>query len=223
MYYQKVLVVEDLDTVGYGITMMLQQELHIEEVVLTQYCDDAYLKFQNALLNNAPFDLLITDLSFQQDHRTTQLNSGKALIERIREKGHKIPIIICSVEEKAAMIKRFTKANNVTAYVLKGRDGLKELKKAVSASYNGNKFFSEKIMNISKRTPSFDIEEYDISILIHLSNGLSQNEIASLLKSKGVSPSSLSSIEKRLNILKDVLKANNNVQLVSNAKDIGLI
>jgi transcriptional regulator len=78
-------------------------------------------------------------------------------------------------------------------------------------------------MDISKRTPSFNIEEYDISILTYLSNGLSQNEIASLLKSKGVSPSSLSSIEKRLNRLKDVLKANNNVQLVANAKDIGLI
>ena len=31
--FKKVLVVEDLDTVGYGISMMLQQELGITEVV----------------------------------------------------------------------------------------------------------------------------------------------------------------------------------------------
>lgn len=221
--FQKVLVVEDLDSVGYGISMMLQQDLKVVDVVLTQYCDEAYLKFQSALMNNVPFDLLITDLSFKQDHRPLQLSSGKALIERIREKGHDIPIIICSVEEKATMIKRFTQTNNVAAYVLKGRDGLKELKEAVEAIYNGRKFFSEKIMNLTKGNPTFEIEDYDVSLLLHLSHGLSQNQIAKLFSSKGISPSSLSSIEKRLNRLKDVLKANNNVQLVANAKDIGLI
>ena len=38
--FKKVLVVEDLDTVGYGITMMLQKELGIEEVKLIQYCNE---------------------------------------------------------------------------------------------------------------------------------------------------------------------------------------
>ncbi|WP_350284828.1 response regulator [uncultured Croceitalea sp.] len=221
--YQRVIVVEDLDSVGYGISMMLQKELEVPEVVLTQYCDEAYLKLQKAHQNNKPFDLLITDLSFKQDHRPLQLSSGKELIERIREKGHNIPIIICSVEEKATMIKRFIEKNNVAAYVLKGRDGLKELKEAVQAIYNGRNFFSEKIMNLTKGKPTFEIEDYDVSLLVHLAHGLSQNQIASLFNTKGISPSSLSSIEKRLNRLKDVLKANNNVQLVANAKDIGLI
>lgn len=221
--FKKVLVVEDLDTVGYGISMMLQQELGVAEVALTQYCDEAYLKFQNSLLHGQPFDLLITDLSFKRDHRPFQLSSGKALIEKIRDKGHEVPIIICSVEEKPNMIKRFIKVNRVAAYVLKGRDGLKDLKKAVTSVYNGNKYFSERIARMTKGSSIFEIEEYDVSLLLHLSHGLSQNQISTLFNSKGIVPSSLSSIEKRLNKLKDVLKANNNVQLVANAKDLGLI
>ncbi|WP_350293569.1 DUF5932 domain-containing protein [uncultured Croceitalea sp.] len=221
--FKKILVVEDLDSVGHGISMMLEKELAVPEVVLTKYCDEAYLKIQNDLQNNTPFDLLITDLSFKHDHRPLRLKSGRDLVEKIVEKGYKIPIIICSVEEKNTMIKNLTDIDNVVSYILKGRDGLKELKKAVCEVVKGNTYFPEKIITLTKRSPSFEIESYDVSLLRHLSNGLSQNQIATLFITKGISPSSLSSIEKRLNKLKDVLKASNNVQLVANAKDIGLI
>ena len=159
--YQKVLVVEDLNSVGYGISMMLRQELGVSEVVLTHYCDEAYLKFQNALQHNVPFDLLITDLSFKRDHRPSQLGSGKDLIDKMIQRGFDVPIIICSVEEKATMIKRFTQMDNVKAYVLKGRDGLRELKKAVKEVAQGNTFFSQKIMNLTKGGTTFEIEDYD--------------------------------------------------------------
>ncbi|MFS4456354.1 response regulator [Maribacter sp. 2304DJ31-5] len=221
--FKKVLLVEDLDTVGYGISMMLQQDLGITEVVLAQYCDDAYLKFRSALQKNSPFDLLITDLSFQRDHRLPKIESGKSLIKKLREKNQELPIIICSVEEKPDMIKRFIKVNHVSAYVLKGRDGLKDLKNAVRAVFEGKKFLSNKIERLTHGKNPFEIEEYDVSLLLYLSNGLTQDQISSLFNIKGVSPNSLSSIEKRLNKLKDILQANNNVQLVANAKDLGLI
>lgn len=217
------MVVEDLDTVGYGISMMLQKDLEIKDVVLTQYCDDAYLKFQSALQKNTPFDLLITDLSFQRDYRPSKIDSGKSLIKKIREKDAKVPIIICSVEEKPDMIQRFIQLNEVSAYVLKGRDGLKDLKNAVKAVFEGKKFLSNKIKGPANGKGLFEIEEYDVSLLSYLSNGLTQDQISNLFHTKGVTPSSLSSIEKRLNKLKDILQANNNVQLVANAKDLGLI
>ncbi len=221
--FTKVLVVEDLDTVGYGISMMLKQELGISKVELTQYCDEAYLKFQKAQRNHEPFQLLITDLSFTHDHRPLQLDSGQALIEKIREKNPELPIIVCTVEEKPTMANQFIKANKISAYVLKGRDGLKDLKEAIRAVFEGHMFVSRKIAQQRNGKFTFEIEDYDISLLLHLSHGLSQSQIAKLFTTKGVSPSSLSSIEKRLNRLKDVLKANNNVQLVANAKDLGLI
>ncbi len=221
--FKKVLVVEDLDTVGYGITMMLQKELGIEEVKLIQYCNEAYLNFKNEYQKGRPYDLLITDLSFKQDHRESKINSGQILIEKIREQNHELQIIICSVEEKPNTAIRFLQQNHISAYVLKGRNGLRDLKKAVQAVYNGEQYLSQLLERQLKGDKTFEIEDYDLSLLLHLSHGLSQSQISSLFNSKGVSPSSLSSIEKRLNKLKDVLRANNNVQLVANAKDLGLI
>ncbi|MEO9511884.1 MAG: DUF5932 domain-containing protein [Flavobacteriaceae bacterium] len=221
--FKKVLVVEDLDTVGYGISMMLKQELDIKEVTLTQYCDDAYLKFKQALNQNKPFELLITDLSFKKDHRPLSISSGKLLIEKIRNQGYEVPIIICSVEEKASAIKRFLQVNNVSGYVLKGRDGLKNLHRAIEMAHVGKKYLSPQIEKITHGKDPFEIGEYDVSLLAHLSYGLTQDQISVLFCNNGISPNSLSTIEKRLNKLKDVLKANNNVQLVANAKDLGLI
>nr|WP_299344232.1 response regulator [Allomuricauda sp.] len=221
--FKKILIVEDLDTVGLGITTMLKQELQIPEVVLTKYCDEAYLKFRNARNNNVPFDLLITDLSFSEDYRTSKIQSGKELIEKIKERADNFPIIVCSVEEKPNVIRKFVNEYNVSAYVLKGRNGLKDLKKAVINAFDGAQFLSPAISDINKQNNHFEIEEFDTALLLHLSKGFSQNQIAHIFSSNGISPSSLSSIEKRLNRLKDVLKANNNVQLVANAKDLGLI
>ncbi|MGD1945341.1 MAG: response regulator [Croceivirga sp.] len=221
--FKKVLVVEDLDTVGYGIVNMLQNELEIKEVTLTQYCDEGYLKFQRALQDEAPFELVISDLSFVQDHRPSTLSSGSAFIHKIREQGHQTPIIICTVDEKPDMATQLMKQKAISAYVLKGRHGLTDLKKAIASVFEGQSFVSDKVKGLTRKKMAFEIKEYDISILSYLSNGFTQEQIAVAFKTNSISPNSLSTIEKRLNKLKDVLKANNNVQLVANAKDLGLI
>jgi hypothetical protein len=56
-----------------------------------------------------------------------------------------------------------------------------------------------------------------------MSNGLSQDEISQLFKKNNISPSSLSTIEKRLNKLRIQFRANNAIHLVAIAKDLGLI
>ncbi|MFT5075314.1 MAG: hypothetical protein ACJAX7_000092 [Saprospiraceae bacterium] len=61
------------------------------------------------------------------------------------------------------------------------------------------------------------------NIIKLLSNGLSQEDISFQFKNNQTSPSSLSSIEKRLNKLKIQFKAINSIHLVSIVKDVGLI
>jgi DNA-binding NarL/FixJ family response regulator len=221
--FKKVLIVEDLDSVAYGIAMMLVNELEVESVVQEQYCNEAYLKFRKAAESDAPFDLLITDLSFIKDHRETNLDSGLQLVRKLRGQGYKVPIVICSVEERPGTIKQLLEQYGIAAYVLKGRHGLKDLKMAVEAAYKGDRFFSRSVANALKKSPNFEILEYDIYLLDHLSKGMSQNEISEVFSYAGIRPSSVSSIEKRINKLKDLLKASNNVQLVVNAKDLGII
>lgn len=221
--FKKVLVVEDLDTVGHGILTMLKQDLGITNAILSQYCDDAYLKFQSALKSDEPFDLLITDLSFTKDHRPYKLKSGEELINKIKVLNKHLPIIVCSVEDKPNRIKKFLDSGIVSAYVLKGRDGLKELMEAINHIKHSKPFISPRLKKSLNGTLVVHIGEYEIELLKHLSNGLSQSEISELFQKSNISPSGLSSIEKRLNRLKDELQAKNTIQLVANAKDLGLI
>ena len=65
--------------------------------------------------------------------------------------------------------------------------------------------------------------DFDLLLVEKLSLGLSQDEISSDFKLHKIVPSSLSSIEKRLNKLKLQFKANNAIHLVAKVKDLGLI
>ncbi len=217
------MVVEDSETTGYGITMMLKKELGIKEVVFCQYCDDAYLKLQNAINNNDSFDLVITDLSFRPDHRPSQITSGQKLIEKIRKIDHKLKIIVCSVDIKPTLLKKLKKEKKVSGFVLKGRNALTDLQLAIQKVQIGKNFISESLIKDSQTTSFIEVSNYEIQLLELLSQGLSQHEIANELKSKNINPSGLSSIEKKLNRLKDDFQVKSTIQLVAQAKDLGII
>lgn len=221
--FNKALVVEDLDSVGLGISHMLQQQIGINEVVRSQYCSDAYLKFIRSAKESVPFDLVITDLSFDKDHRNDTIANGIQLIKQIRSLGHATPIIVCSVEEKLTTVRNLFKHEAISGYIVKGRQGLKHLAAAIEVVEKGDTYLSPELRNLARRKQAFEIQQYDVNLLYYLSKGLSQDEISKYLHQNGISPSSLSSIEKRLNRLKDELKAKSTVQLIANAKDIGLI
>jgi len=82
---------------------------------------------------------------------------------------------------------------------------------------------SSHVSNALRPSQDLEIDDFDLLLVEKLSHGLSQDEISSEFKTKNISPSSLSSIEKRLNKLKIEFKANNAIHLVSKVKDLGLI
>ncbi|WP_027378194.1 hypothetical protein [Chryseobacterium daeguense] len=51
------------------------------------------------------------------------------------------------------------------------------------------------------------MDEVEILIVKYLAEGLSQQEVSERLKKDGIKPNSLSSVEKRLNKIKDFYKA----------------
>lgn len=220
--FKKVLVAEDMDDINKGIVTTLQ-ELGILNIHQVQYCDDALLKIKKAQFDHDDFELLITDLSFDKDHRAQVLTSGEELAQEVRSKYPKLKIIMYSVEDRPQKVRHMIKKLGIHAYVCKGRHGLKDLSKSIEEVYNDKIYLSEHIQNALKPNQRFNIEEFDLLLLKNLSLGSSQEEISSKFKSSGFSPSSLSSIEKRINKLKLELKANNAIHLVSKAKDLGLI
>jgi len=221
--FNKVLVAEDLDSISITVGQALE-ELSVSEIHHAKYCDDAFLKVKKALLDEAPYDLLISDLSFKTDHRENQLTSGDELIAAVKKLQPTIKTIVFSIEDKSFRIKSLFNDLSINAFVAKGRNSIPELKKAIQGVFNNNtKILSPELSHALRDKSLIEIETYDILLLKSLSQGLTLDEIALDFKNSCISPNGSSSIEKRINKLKIFFKANNNVHLIAIAKDLGLV
>ena len=220
--FKKVLISDDLGSINKGVLSVLEN-LEIKSIQQVQYCDDAYLKIKRAILDDAPYDLLITDLSFVKDHREQKYPSGEDLIIALKKEYPELKIIVYSVEDRLQKVRLLITKYQTNGYVCKGRRGLLELEKAIHAVSNNDNYLSPQVQQALSTKTNLEIDDYDIELLKLLSNGLSQDEISIHLKNNNISPSSLSSVEKRLNKLRVQFKANNAIHLVAIVKDLGLI
>lgn len=221
--FSKVLVAEDLDSISITVIQALE-EISIVEVHHAKYCDDAFLKIKKALYDNAPYDLLISDLSFKPDHRENRLKSGEELIEAVKKVQPDIKTIVFSIEDKTFRIKSLFNNHGINAYVSKGRESIPELKKAIQRINNNQENnYSDELSLILRNQSLFEIEAYDISILKSLSKGYTLDDISAEFKDSGIIPNGGSSLEKRINKLKIYFKASNNVHLIAITKDLGLV
>lgn len=220
--FTKVLIADDLDSINQGVVTVLHT-LGVKDVQQVQYCDDAFLKVKKAIHDKSPFDLLITDLSFKSDHREQNLKSGEDLVDILQVEHPNFKVIIYSVEDRLQKIKSLIANDNVKSFVCKGRRGLVELSEAIKTVYGNEKYCSPNIQYSLTQKLDFEIEDYDVELLKQLAKGHSQEELSQYFKAHSILPSSLSSIEKRLNRLKIQFNANNATHLVALVKDIGLI
>lgn len=220
--FKKVLVSEDMEDINKAILASLI-ELGIKETHQAEYCDDAYLKIKKAILDEVPYQLLITDLSFKSDYRQQKFKSGEDLIKTIKQEHPSTKIIVYSIEDRFHKVRTLMNDHNVDAYVCKSRRGLTELSKAIKKVFHNENYLSPEVEEALSNKYNLEIDDYDIQLLTHLSNGLSQDGISNHLKENKISPNSLSAIEKRLNKLRIEFKANNATHLVAIVKDLGLI
>ncbi|MCX7549032.1 DUF5932 domain-containing protein [Xanthomarina sp. F1114] len=220
--FKKVIVSDDLVSINLGMLTVLDT-LKIKDHAQVQYCDDAYLRIKRAAQDKEPFDLLITDLSFKKDHRDQKFPSGEALIEVLNREFPDLKIIVYSIEDRIQRVRRLINEHGVKGYVCKGRRGLIELSEAINKVFGNEVYLSEQVNQALNSTSNLEIDDYDVLLLKHLSNGLSQEQISKLFKDEHISPNSLSTIEKRLNKLRIQFKANNAIHLVAIVKDLGLI
>jgi two-component system capsular synthesis response regulator RcsB len=221
--FQKVLIAEDFDTINLALTQVIK-DLGITQVDHVKYCDDAILKMKKAILDQQPYDLLISDLSFKEDHRKVTIASGDDLIKEVRVIQPELPIVVYSVEEKSYRIQSLFEDHNINGYVLKGPESIKQLKQALQvAAKEGERFISPEIAHSIQNKTTHQIDQFDIEILKHLAEGILQEEMETVFKQKGITPNSKSTIEKRISKLKIIFKANNAIHLIALAKDMGII
>lgn len=220
--FKKVLIAEDHESTSISVRRTLE-DLGIKNAEYTYYCDDALMHIQKSLRDDTPFDLLITDLSFEEDHRPQQLDGGEALIESVKKIQPDLKVIVFSAETNPSLIEKLFKQAAIDGYVRKARHDSKDLKKAIEQISIHKSYLSADLKQSLKRKNVFEFTDYDVTIISLLSQGLSQKEIPAYLSENNIKPAGLSSLEKRLGAIRENLEFSKNEQLVAYCKDFGII
>jgi len=219
--FKKILVAEDTD--GHNIAVKEALDQLSLTATYSHYCDDAWVKVKRAVQDGAPYDLLITDLSFISDHREAKLASGEDLIAAVRPMQPELEIIVFSVEDRALQIQSLFKKHGIAGYVFKGRQSIRQLVQAIGEVASGESYISPEVSAKLHDKSLNDIDDYDVALLHQLATGCKTTDIAAHFKKINLEPYSTSAIEKRISKLKVAFGAQNSVHLVSLAKDLKVI
>lgn len=218
----KVIIAEDQEFANLSVQKTME-DLKVKQYDYAFYCDDAFAKIQLAQKKGEPYDLLITDLSFEDDGTTQKINDGIDLIRAVRSIQPGILILILSGQYRPVDIHNLFENNEVDAYVRKARHDVQELKAAMQALSKGQRYYPRSLAQLIKRSNTYEFTDFDITIIRLLNEGYQQNEIPAYLKEHHIKPSSLSSIEKRLNQIREELGFSNNQQLMVFCSNAGLL
>ncbi len=219
---RKVLIAEDQENANISLQKTLQ-ELKITEPDYTFHCDDALLKIKKAVQSGDSYDLLITDIHFEEDHRLPQLKNGAELIAAARKEQPDLKILVFSAEHKPVFIEKLFNQLEIDGYVRKARNDIKDLVKAFDTINANQRYYPRHLIQQAKQTNAHEFSDFDITIISLMTEGKRQNEISFYLKQNNIHPSGLSSIEKRLSQIKEALNFTTNEQLIAHCVKMGII
>jgi two-component system capsular synthesis response regulator RcsB len=219
---RKILIAEDHESANISLQKTLS-ELNILDVEIVYYCDDALQKIEKNYQEKTPFDLLISDLHFEADHRAQHIGGGMALVSAAKKTQPDLKILVFSAEGNPSIIKMLFDTYEIDGYVRKARRDAEELKTAIEQISKGQRHVPPQLVNMLRQQHSYQFTEFDITIISLLANGIAQKNIPSYLKQNNIRPSGLSSVEKRLNHIRETLQLYKNEQLVVFCKQMGVI
>ena len=139
--FEKVLIAEDHESSNISVRKALE-DCGVANNDYVFYCDDALLRIKQALKADVPYDLLITDLSFEEDGTPQKICNGIDLIKAVRDLQTGIKILVFSVDSKPAVVDCLFKELFINAFVRKARRDVTELKLALEAVSRGRKYLS---------------------------------------------------------------------------------
>lgn len=220
--FQKVLVAEDYESASISVQKSLT-DLNIADAGFVYYCDEALALLRKSLEQNKPFDLLITDLSFEEDFAKQNLKSGRELIVEARKLLPNLKILVFSGEKRPLVIKELFADLEIDGFVSKGRMDVKNLKTAITTIFENKKYISSDNLHQLRKTDNIELTLVEFSIIKLLSEGIFQKDMTEILKKKSIKPHSLSSVEKTLNNLKETFAAKSTEHLIAICKDLGVL
>jgi two-component system capsular synthesis response regulator RcsB len=220
--FQKILIAEDQQSTGMSVKRIVN-ELHISISDYAYYCDDAMTRISNEKRAGEPYELLITDLSFDPGDREQRFRSGTDLIAAARREQPDLKILVFSVEKKPMIIKRLLDELKIDGYVSKGRKDEVELHTAVEIIARGGRYTPDWLRGMVNKANLHPFNDFDRAVIRLLMEGINKKEIPPYLERQGITPTSLSSIEKRLILIRNIYNFKTDLQLAVFCQKEGII
>jgi len=219
----RILIADDHQLVIQGILCSLK-EVGDFDVVTTDNCDDAFQLIKSNQ-NTNPFQLLFTDLSFDNTTEDTNLDGGEELIKAIRNNEFDIKIAVITGHTETNRVYNVISNLNPNAYLLKSKCDATEIGFAVQKMLANDYYYTHEIhQKIMKRNIiQIQMDDVAIQILKELPNHPKLANLEGVIKKGDGSFLKLRSIETKLGSLRADLNANNNTDLVLKAKELGII
>lgn len=219
----KILVVENHQIFIDGLLNSLHKLGHTN-VFSETTCDAAYRKIKSQMLND-PFDILLTDLSFENTSEYQSLKSGEELIKKLQKEGLDIKIIVISGHSETNRVFNVIQNLNPDGYLLKNDCDASELGQAIKKVFDGGRFYSHDIHQkiLRRNVVQIQLDETAIHILKELPNHPKISNLEGVIKKANGDNLKLRSIESKISNLRIDLGANNNIDLLLKAKELGII
>ena len=219
----RILIADDHQLVIQGILCSLK-EVGDFDVVTTDNCDDAFQLIKSNQ-NTNPFQLLFTDLSFDNSTDETNLDGGEELIKAIKNNEFDIKIAVITGHTETNRVYNVISNLNPNAYLLKSKCDATEIGFAIQKMLANDYYYTHEIhQKIMKRNIiQIQMDDIAIQILKELPNHPKLANLEGVILKGDGSFLKLRSIETKLGSLRADLNANNNTDLVLKAKELGII
>ena len=219
----RILIADDHQLVLEGFLNSLK-EVGDFDVVTTTNCDAAFDLIKTHI-NSNPFQLLFTDLSFDNITEESDLGGGEELIKAIRNNEFDIKIGVITAHTETNRIYNVISNLNPNSYLLKSKSSATEIGFAVQKMLANEYYYTREIHQkiLRRNVVQIQMDDVAIQILKELPNHSKISNLEGVIKKNNGTAIKLRSIETKLANLRTDLNANNNTDLILKVKELGII
>ena len=219
----KILIADDHQLVIEGLLSCLKGLKNLE-VVTSNSCEEAYELIKEAL-EEAPFQILFTDLSFDNASENKIVKSGEELIKKLQQEDIAIKIGVITGHFETNRVFNVVKNLKPQAYILKGKCSTSELSFAIKKMMSNDVFYTHEVHQklLKRAMVEIQMDEVAIQILRELPKQPKISNLEGVICKPDGSMLKIRSIESKLAKLRADLNANNNTDLVLKAKELGIL
>lgn len=219
----KILMTDDHPMIieGYQNTLITTKKASQNLIIdIATNCDESLVLINKSLSLGEPYSIYFFDISMPPSSDGT-IKSGEDLAMFVRKKSPKSKIVMLTMFDEPYRIHSIINNINPEGFLIKSDLTSRELASAFQAVLNNPPFYSGTVNQIIRKTrfSNLEVDEVNHRILYLISRGIKNKDIAKEMEL------SLSSIEKKKKLLKEIFKVEEGDEktLIEKARGYGFI